>query len=149
MNTELLDYCLYDTCKKVYRILGRGHRERTYQNALEIELLAKNFNVIKEYPLRIVYEGHTINGYFIDIVINNDLPLELKASKNMGISEELQIKNYMIQLKSNTGYLINFGVLELEIIKYSNEEKTDIMEKFRIKVETKKNKKMKIKNIKK
>ena len=131
MNTDILDFMLVQCCKKIYNILGKGHRERTYQNALEYELLQKGLDVIKEYPLRITYEGIIINGYFIDLVINTNLPLELKATKNLGVNDEYQIRNYMIQIKSNTGYLINFGVFNLEIIKYVNEEKIDLTEKYK------------------
>lgn len=126
MNTELLDICLVEVCNKIYKALGRGHRERTYQNALEYEL-RKKYNVIKEYPLTIMYDGIIVNGYFIDLVLNGNMPLELKASKKMGESEEYQIRNYMIQLNSNTGYLINFGLNKLEIIKFENEKKKKLI----------------------
>ena len=130
MNTDILDYMLVESCSKIYKVLGAGHRERTYQNALEYELLKQGLKVVKEYPLRIMYENTIINGYFIDLVINSDLPLELKATKNLGVADEYQIRNYMIQIKSNTGYLINFGMFSLEIIKYVNEKKIDVMEKY-------------------
>ncbi len=128
MTHELneFDTNLIDVSKKVYKILGRGHRERTYQNALELEL-RKSYKVIKEYPLPITYEGVIINGYFIDLVIDSELPIEIKATKNIGLSEDLQITNYMKHIHSKKGYLINFGVFELEINKYLQEEKIKLV----------------------
>ena len=126
MNTELLDACLIEVCSKIYITLGKGHRERTYQNALEYEL-RKRYNVIKEYPLTIMYDGIIVNGYFIDLVLNGNMPLELKASKQLGESEEYQIRNYMIQINSNIGYLINFGLKKLQIIKFNNGKKIDLL----------------------
>ncbi len=120
------DTNLIKVCKKIYEKLSRGHRERTYQNALELEL-RKSYKVIKEYPLPITYEGVIINGYFIDLVIDSELPIEIKATKNIGLSEDLQITNYMIHIKSKKGYLINFGVFELEINKYLKEEKINLL----------------------
>ncbi len=103
-------------CKKVYAELGLYHRERTYQNALEYELIKTGHKTIKEYPLKIWYDNQVMNTYYIDIVIKG-LPIEIKTIKNMGTSERYQIINYMKNIDSNTGYLINFGHHELEVIR--------------------------------
>ena len=124
---DLFDTYLVLTCKMVYKVMKRGHRERTYQNALEYELV-KRFNVIKEYPLRIMYGDVCVNNYFIDLVLDNRLPIEIKATKNIGLSEDLQIQNYMIGMFSEVGYLINFGVFGLEMNKYVGDTKIDMLE---------------------
>ena len=119
MEQTLMDAKLIMLCKKVYAELGLYHRERTYQNALEYELIKTGHKTIKEYPLKIWYDEQVMNTYFIDIVIGN-LPIEIKVVKNMGVAERNQIKNYMINIGSSIGYLINFGYHELEILKFED-----------------------------
>ena len=119
MGESFMDLKLIAICKKVYSELGVYHRERTYQNALEYELIKTGHKTIKEYPLKIWYDSQVMNTYFIDIVIK-DLPIEIKAVKNMGVAERNQIKNYMINIGSSVGYLINFGYHELEMLRFND-----------------------------
>ncbi len=126
-KTVNFDDVLKGLCECVYKQLGVYHRERTYQNALELELLKLNINVIKEYPLKIWYKGNIVNTYFIDLVIDNKLPIEIKQVKSLGKSERHQILNYMKNIKSNVGYLINFGHFELEILKFVGEKETELL----------------------
>ena len=114
-----MDVKLITMCKKVYAELGLYHRERTYQNALEYELIKTGHKTIKEYPLKIVYDNQVMNTYYIDIVIGN-LPIEIKTIKNMGTAERYQIRNYMLNIGSDIGYLINFGHHELEVLRFND-----------------------------
>ncbi len=116
------DRYLIKMCKEVYEEMGHYHRENTYQNALVIEL-RNMFNVIKEYPLPIEYKNQIINTYFVDIVLDYDLPIEIKSIKKLGKKEETQIWNYMKFISSDEGYLINFGHDNLEIWKYIKNKK--------------------------
>ena len=118
-HQDRMDEALLKMCKKVYAELGLYHRERTYQNALEYELIKVGHKTIKEYPLKIIYDNQVMNTYFIDIVIGN-LPIEIKVVKNMGISERYQIRNYMMNIGSSVGYLINFGYHELEVLRFND-----------------------------
>lgn len=115
-----MDKTIYIKCLEVYQTLGKGHREATYQNALSREL--RGYNPILEYPLAIEYKQHHVNTYYIDIVINQNVPLELKWVKNLNERHFCQIRNYMKGLKSNIGYLINFGDNELTVIKLVGNE---------------------------
>lgn len=121
-----MDKLLTNLCKKVYENLGVYHRERTYQNSLDLEL-SKIHNTIKEYPLKIMYDNQIVNTYYIDIVIPNiSLPIEIKAIKNIGEADKNQIKNYMRHLNTKIGYLVNFGYTELNIIKFIGEQYEEV-----------------------
>ena len=117
-----MDQIITTKSKEVYSILGFGHRENAYRNGLTEELRELGLNPIKEYPLAITYKGHLLTTYYPDIVINNNLPIEIKWIKKLGEKEYLQITNYMRYIKSDVGYLINFGYTNLEMLKFTKNE---------------------------
>ena len=121
------DKYFIEICEKVYKELGLYHRERTYQIALEIELM-KKYNTIKEYPLKIWYSGQVINTYFIDIVLDNKIPIECKTISKLKDCDRHQIKNYMINMDKNIGYLVNFGFTNLTILKLVDDDIITLIE---------------------
>ena len=113
-----MDKFIFIKSLEVYNILGKGHRESTYQCALAREL--HKYKPILEYPLAIEYKQWHVNTYYVDIVINSNLPIECKWVKKLKDGRQFcQIRNYMTHLHSDIGYLINFGDDDLEVIKFT------------------------------
>ena len=104
-----MDQFILTKAKEVFSILGRMHRENAYQCALIVELRSTNYRPIKEFPLPIMYKGNLLTTYYVDIVINYILPIEIKTLKKLTDKEFHQIQNYMENIHNNTGYLINFS----------------------------------------
>lgn len=97
--------CFY----KVYNTLGYGFLEKVYENALLVELESNGFNVRKQMPIHVYYEGNLVGEYFADLVVENRVIIELKASATLCEEHEVQLINYLKATEFEVGLLLNFG----------------------------------------
>lgn len=100
---------------KVHRALGPGLLESAYQEVLYHELRKSGLHVQKEVPMPLVYEDVKLEcGYRIDLLVNNELVLELKAVEALSDVHMAQILTYMKLGNYKLGLLINFNVALLK-----------------------------------
>ncbi|MCH6233782.1 GxxExxY protein [Cognataquiflexum rubidum] len=105
---------------KVSNTLGNGFLEKVYQNALSYELTKSGLNVKQQYPLEVFYEDKVVGEYFADLLVENKIILELKATKALEDIHLAQILNYLKACDMNFGLLINFGTPRVEIKRVVN-----------------------------
>jgi len=69
MNSEYKNetYTLIGICMEVHSQLGHGFLESVYQEALELELIAKDIPYKREEKIEIYYKEHTLEQYYIEI----------------------------------------------------------------------------------
>ena len=103
--TEKIIKCFY----KVYNTLGYGFLEKVYENALAIELRKIGFEVKCQFPINVYYESEIVGDYYADIIVNNLVIIELKATKQLDEEHEYQLINYLKATKVELGLLMNFG----------------------------------------
>ena len=99
-----------DCCFKVHQKLGSGLLESLYEEPLCIEMERKNipFEVQKEIP--VFYDGCKLKkSCRLDILVNNQIILELKAVDRILPIHEAQIITYLKITNLKTGFLINFN----------------------------------------
>ncbi len=94
---------------KVYNELGFGFLEKVYQNALFRELIAMGFYCEKQKQIKVFYNGQIVGEYFADLIVNNCVIIELKASETLVKEHELQLINYLKAIDIEVGLLLNFG----------------------------------------
>jgi GxxExxY protein len=94
---------------KVYNTLGYGFLEKVYQNALFLELKKQNFYCETQKQIRVYYEEVEVGLYYPDIIVNNVVILELKASEVLLEEHEFQLLNYLKSTEIEIGLLLNFG----------------------------------------
>jgi GxxExxY protein len=95
----------------VHRALGPGLLESAYQECLAIELSLAGLKLEREKVLPLTYRGHSIdNAYWLDLVINGRLLVELKAIESIQPIHRVQVTTYLKLLKLPLGLLINFNV---------------------------------------
>jgi GxxExxY protein len=94
---------------KVYNTLGYGFLEKVYENAMLIELNKIFDEVERQRKIEVFYEGNIIGIYFADIVIENVIIVELKASEYLVNEHEAQLINYLKATNMEVGLLLNFG----------------------------------------
>ncbi len=94
---------------KVYNTLGYGFLEKVYENALFIELESIGFNIKKQEPIKVYYEGKEVGVYFADLIVNNTIIIELKATEYLIEENESQLINYLKATEMEVGLLLNFG----------------------------------------
>ena len=95
---------------EVHRHLGPGLLESTYEECLCFELNENGVVFKRQMPLPIVYKSVRLDcGYRIDLVIENRLILELKATERLLPIHEAQVLTYMRLSNIPTGLLLNFN----------------------------------------
>jgi GxxExxY protein len=104
LTSEILS-CFY----KVYNKLGYGFLEKVYENAMKIELESKGLLVEKQKPIAVFYNEHLVGEYFADLIVDNKVILELKASEFIRDEHEFQLINYLKATEIEVGLLLNFG----------------------------------------
>ena len=94
---------------KVYNKLGYGFLEKVYENALMIEFKKQSIPAVSQSPVKVLYEGSIIGEYFADILVDNKVIVEIKATKYLVKDNEAQLLNYLKATDSEVGLLLNFG----------------------------------------
>ena len=91
--------------------MGPGLLESVYQMCLAEELLIREIQIQGLVPIPLVYKGRTLNkDYVIDILIEGEIVLELKAIESIMPVHEAQIISYLKLANKRLGFLINFNV---------------------------------------
>jgi GxxExxY protein len=95
----------------VHRTLGPGLLESTYEACLVHELRERGLETERQKPLPVDYHGvHIDCGYRIDLLVENQVIVELKAVDRVLPIHEAQILSYVRLSKYKVGLLINFNV---------------------------------------
>lgn len=103
-------YGIVGLCMEVHNILGKGHNEKVYGDALEFEFKLNNIEYIREQKYTIEYKGIQLPSYYYsDFTLHNNIILEIKAIQTLTSSETKQVLNYLAASKCNLGLLVNFG----------------------------------------
>lgn len=94
---------------KVHNTLGFGFYERVYERALMIELRKAGIIANSQVKLTVYYEDEIVGAFRADIIVDNKLLIELKATYEITPKDEVQTVNYLKATKYEVGLLINFG----------------------------------------
>ena len=94
---------------KVYNTLKYGFLEKVYENAMAIELRKMGFDVKCQYPVHVYYDNKIIGEYYADIIVNDIVVIELKATNSILEEHEFQLINYLKATEIELGLLMNFG----------------------------------------
>jgi len=106
--------------REVYKTLGHGHLEATYEAALAHEISLGKVCVSTQVSVPVIYKGRMINNaQRLGILVEDVYPVELKAVAT-GIKpiHKQQLEIYMDALELTEGIVINFGhELEADIVR--------------------------------
>ena len=69
----------------------------------------KVYNVLGYGFLEKVYENQVVGDYFADIIVNDLVILEIKASEGLRDENKAQLINYLKATNKEVGLLFNFG----------------------------------------
>ena len=103
-----------ECAKRIRRQLGPGFLEKVYKNAMVVELRKLKLNFETEKLIQVLYDGIVVGEYRTDIIIEGKLILELKATQDLSIANEVQLVNYLTSTGIDDGLLINFGSDKLQ-----------------------------------
>jgi GxxExxY protein len=100
---------------KVYNTLGFGFLESVYKKAMVIELRKNNLSLEEEKPIKVFYEDYVIGDFYVDLLVQDEVVVELKSVQNLIKEHEVQLVNYLNGGKKEIGLLINFGPRQVEV----------------------------------
>ena len=96
---------------EVHRKLGPGLLEFTYKQCLARELSLNGISFQQQHPQPVEYKGIQLDcGYRIDMLIEGELIIELKAVEEIKGIHEAQLLTYMKLAGIKTGLLITVNV---------------------------------------
>ena len=96
---------------EVHKELGPGLLESVYEYCLLKELGNRNINVRSQVALPIFYKGSRIDaGLRLDLLVENELIVELKAIDNLQDVHTAQMLTYLELARKELGLLVNFNV---------------------------------------
>ncbi|USR92751.1 GxxExxY protein [Phormidium yuhuli AB48] len=95
----------------VHRELGPGLLESTYEHCLAYELRGQGLQVQRQVEQPVFYKGVEIScGYRLDLLVEEQLIVELKAVPELLPIHKAQILTYLKLRQLRFGLLINFNV---------------------------------------
>ena len=95
----------------VHKALGSGLLESVYEECLCYELELRKVNFSRQHALPIKYKDVKLNcGYRIDILVENQVAVELKAVEKLLPLHDAQLLSYLKLGYWKVGLLINFNV---------------------------------------
>ena len=96
---------------EVHKTLGPGLLEKPYELCLIHELKLRGIKCESQKPVPIQYKGLVLDDSLkLDLVVENKVIVELKATKEILPVHRAQIMSYMKLSCINNGLIINFHV---------------------------------------
>ena len=110
MQFEPLSKQVIGLAIEVHKNLGPGLLESVYEQCLSYELQLNSINHQCQVEIPVIYKGHQLNqSYRIDLLIENQLIIELKAVDKLQGIHKAQLLTYMKLTQVHAGLLINFN----------------------------------------
>lgn len=106
---EKLTEVIIGAAFKVHNRLGHSFTEKVYENALFKELTLQGIEVEQQKQLMVNYGGEPIGTFFVDLIVQKKVILEIKAVKTLERTFEEKLLHYLKVSGLEVGLLINFG----------------------------------------
>jgi GxxExxY protein len=99
---------------EVHQTLGPGFLESVYEEALCIELELRRIPFKRQVPIGVSYKGHIVGESRLDLLIQEQLIVELKAVESILPVNTAQVISYLKATQLTLALLINFNVTMLK-----------------------------------
>jgi GxxExxY protein len=111
MDLNKLSSKIIGAAIEVHQILGPGLLESAYEECLCKELSLRGISYERQKPLPLEYKGDKLDcGYRLDVVVENNIILELKACEKIEPIFRAQLLTYLKLSKLSLGLILNFNV---------------------------------------
>lgn len=95
---------------EVHKNLGPGLLESMYEQVLCYELKVKNISYQRQLPVQVKYNEISLGDYRLDLLVNEEVIVELKAVERTDPVFDAQLLTYLKITGKKLGLLINFNV---------------------------------------
>lgn len=106
----------------LHKTLDNGFQEVIYQRALEIEMQLAGLSFDREFEMPIIYREQYIGTRRVDFLVEEVIPVELKAVILIEDVHYAQATNYLEAYNLEVGLLINFGETSLNFKRLTNKK---------------------------
>ena len=107
-------YQIVGAAMDVWGALGFGFLESVYEHALLIELRERGLRAENQVPVNVFYKDQTIGKFFVDVLVNDEIILELKTAEQVSQNHMGQALNYLKATNHRLAIILNFGPNRLE-----------------------------------
>jgi GxxExxY protein len=109
--TEKIIGCAF----RVYNKMGFGFLESVYEKCMLIELKRAGVRAESQKPITVFYDEETVGEFFVDLLVEDVVVVELKSVRTIASAHEVQLVNYLTASHKNVGLLLNFAESKLEV----------------------------------
>lgn len=118
MDREELDQLIYrviGSMIEVHKVLGPGFIEGVYRKSLMIEMRKRGIGFETELEVPLDYKGEGVGVHRLDLFVENELVVELKAVAELHKKHYAQVRSYLKAVHKPIGLLVNFADFELDV----------------------------------
>lgn len=115
LELEAISEAFIGAAIAVHRDKGPGFLESIYENCLKIECEERGILAEFQKDTPIIYKGRLVGTHKLDILIENQLVVELKAVKALEDIHFAQVRSYLRAAELSHGLLVNFASLTLTV----------------------------------
>ena len=121
-----LGYKIIQASFEVRKQLGRFLYEDSYERAMQVELNLMGIKSERQKCFDVYYKGVKLDkSYKIDLLVEDQIQVELKALSYMANTEVSQILSYMRFGGYKVGYLMNLGATDFTTGKFVQDQYLD------------------------
>lgn len=121
MERDPQTYAIIGAAIEVHKVLGPGHLEAVYQEALQIEFDLREIQYDAQPRISLEYKGRRLQKHYQpDFLVSDRIVVEIKAQSALGSVDDAQIINSLMCCRKEVGLLINFGEPSLQWKRFVN-----------------------------
>lgn len=115
LELESLTEQVIGACIAVHKEKGPGFLESIYENCLKTELKKRAITAEFQKEVQVFYDGEVVATHKLDILVNGELVVELKAIKALEDVHFAQVRSYLRATRLTHDLLINFATHPLTV----------------------------------
>lgn len=104
-----LSYEIVGCAYEVFKELGYGHNEKTYQKAMAVMLKNKNKIFKEQVYIPVKFQNVLVGKRFLDFIVEEKIVVELKKDFHFSKAHIDQVLDYLKVSNLKLALLINFG----------------------------------------
>ena len=99
----------------VHKALGPGFVESIYQRSMEVCLKHRGITYDRQKEIHVFFEGEDVGLQRLDLVVESEIIVELKAVKALEDVHFAQVRSYLRAADLRIGLLLNFNAPTLVV----------------------------------
>ncbi|HZZ82352.1 MAG TPA: GxxExxY protein [Gemmataceae bacterium] len=110
---EALSGQIIEAAIDVHKQLGPGFLESIYERAMKIALRKRGIEFVFQQEVEVFYEGESVGLQRMDLIVQGEIVVELKAIKALEDVHFAQVRSYLKATSLRVGLLMNFNAATL------------------------------------